>query len=373
MKIGFDAKRAFFNKSGLGNYSRDLIRSLDKNFPESEYHLYTPSLEGSIPFMDFSGVEVSTPFRSKGKLMQSYWRSMKLANRLDQDNIDVFHGLSNELPKSIQRRKVKSVVTIHDLIFLRHPEWYNPIDRAIYQAKFKYSCRVADRIIAISEQTKRDIIEFYRIDEQKISVIYQSCNTLFKQTIPEAFKETVRKKYDLPDRFLLYVGTIEERKNLLNIVMAITAGRIDIPLVVIGRKTKYYNKVKHHIESENLKGIYFKDEVSIEDLPAIYQLADLFIYPSVFEGFGIPILEALYSKVPVITSKGGCFSEVGGASTVYVDPTDIGEISEAIKYISSRKELQEEMIEKGYLHARKFSSTATAQSTMNIYKQLIDA
>lgn len=372
MRIGFDAKRAFFNKSGLGNYSRDLIRSLLRYYPENEYHLYTPSDKGSISFMDFSGINISTPVRATGKFIQSYWRSMKLTGRLEKDNINVYHGLSNELPKNIQHSKVKSVVTIHDLIFLRHPEWYNAIDRVIYKTKFKHSCRIADRIIAISEQTKRDIIEFYGIEAQKIDVVYQSCNDLFKIAYPDAHKESIRKKYNLPDRYLLYVGTIEPRKNLLNIVKAITDGRIDIPLVVIGRKTKYFNRINHFIKSENIKGIYFMDEIRIEDLPAIYQLADLFIYPSVFEGFGIPIIEALYSRVPVITSKGGCFSEAGGPSTVYVDPMDVGEISEAIEYVSGNDKLQEEMRELGYQHAQKFSNKAASYSTMKIYKQLIN-
>lgn len=373
MRIGFDAKRAFFNKSGLGNYSRDIIRSLVKYYPEHEYYLYTPSKQRSILFMDFENIKISTPFRAKSKLMQSYWRSVKLTSRLKQDNIEIYHGLSNELPRNIQKSKVKSVVTIHDLIFLRYPEWYNSIDRTIYRSKFKFSCWVADRVITISEQTKKDIIEFYGIEEQKINVVYQSCNNLFKQISSEKEKSTIKAKYKLPENFLLYVGTIEERKNLLNIVKALKLSKIDIPLVAIGRKTKYYNLVKSYIDTENLKNILFIDEVNVEDLPAIYQLADLFIYPSVFEGFGIPILEALYSKVPVITSKGGCFSEVGGPSSVYVDPSDIEEISEAISYVLGRKKVQEEMKEQGYLHAQKFSDQNAAQSIMNIFNQLISA
>lgn len=372
MRIGFDAKRAFFNKSGLGNYSRDIIRSLITYYPEHKYYLYTPAIQGGMHFMDTDRAEVSTPAGNRNKLMQGYWRSVKLADRLEKDYIDIYHGLSNELPLNIRKSKVKSIVTIHDLIFLRHPGWYNLLDRAIYKAKFKFSCRVADKIIAISEQTKRDIIEFYGIEEQKINVVYQSCHELFKRNVSEADKDLIRKKFNLPETFLLYVGTIEERKNLLNIVKAISVGNIDMPLVAIGRKTKYYNKVKQYIKTENLRNILFIDEVNVEDLPAIYQLADLFIYPSVFEGFGIPILEGLYSKVPVITSKGGCFSEVGGPSSVYIDPFDVEEISEAINYVLGRKKVREEMIEQGYLHAQKFSAKSAAESIMNIYNQLAD-
>lgn len=373
MKVGFDAKRAFFNKSGLGNYSRDIIRSLKKHYPEIEYYLYTPSTSGSLSFMDFTGVKVSTPNKKKGKILQSYWRTLQLSNRLKKDTIDVYHGLSNELPRNIKQSKAKSVVTIHDLIFLRHPEWYRPVDRSIYRAKFKYSCKVADTIIAISEQTKSDIIEFYGIDERKIKVVYQSCNDLFKQEITGKEKEIIKQKYKLPDTFLLSVGTIEKRKNLLSLVKAIKLGRIDIPLIVIGRKTNYFNKIQRFIETEHLKNICFLNEVPVEDLPAIYQLSELFIYPSSFEGFGIPVLEALYSKTPVITSKSGCFKEVGGPSSLYVDPSDIEELSEAIIYVSSKKKVKEEMIEQGYLHAQQFSGKNAAQSLMKIYTRLIDA
>jgi glycosyltransferase involved in cell wall biosynthesis len=371
MRIGFDAKRIFYNRSGLGNYSRDIIRSLQTFYPEHEYYLYTPSLKGSIPFNVPEGVQVSLPNRSKGKLMQAYWRSVQLTKRLNADGIEIFHGLSNELPRNIKKTRIKSVVTIHDLIFLRHPEWYKPIDRNIYRAKFRYSCKISDTIIAISEQTKNDIIEFFGVDEHKIQVVYQSCNNLFKTLATEGDKNSIRKKYALPGEYLLYVGTIEERKNLLNILKAFKTGNINIPLVVVGRKTRYFTEIKHFIETERIKNIHFLNEISVEDLPAMYQMAELFIYPSVFEGFGIPILEALYSRVPVITSQGGCFREAGGPSSVYVNPSDPEEISEAIQYIINREKLQAEMKEIGYRHALQFSDENIARDLMNIYEKLV--
>lgn len=372
MRIGFDAKRAFFNRSGLGNYSRDLILALHRYYPENEYYIYTPSLKNHISFIDPDTVQVETPPGQLGKLGQAYWRSFRLARRAKIDGIEIFHGLSNELPRHIKRTGIKSVVTIHDLIFMHHPEWYKSIDVAIYKRKFRDSSRQADRIIAVSEQTKKDLIVFFDIEESKIEIIYQGCNEVFTKVLGEAEKRKVKEKWALPDEYLLYVGTIEERKNLLTILKAISSMNIDIPLVVVGKKTKYYRQIVKYMDQHKLKNIMFLKEVSVHDLPGIYQMANVFIYPSVFEGFGIPILEALYSKVPVITSKGGCFAEAGGPKSVYIDPGNTEELGDAILQILRHSELQQKMKSDGYKHALQFSSEVTAHRIIDLYNRLLN-
>ncbi|MGB0930862.1 MAG: glycosyltransferase [Chitinophagales bacterium] len=189
MKIGFDAKRAFFNNTGLGNYSRTLIKSLVKYYPDNQYTLYSPkSIEGS-PFAEmqnFKNIEVKTPQTRFQKLLGgSLWRSLQLGNPIKDDQLDIYHGLSHELPRNIHRSRpqTKSIVTIHDLIFLRYPELYSKVDTLIYRQKWKHACQQADKVIAISEQTKSDTIEFLGIEANKIEVVYQSCHPVFTTTM----------------------------------------------------------------------------------------------------------------------------------------------------------------------------------------------
>jgi glycosyltransferase involved in cell wall biosynthesis len=255
---------------------------------------------------------------------------------------------------------------------MRFPHWYPVIDRRIYRKKTVYSCLQADRIVAISRQTKSDIIEFYRIDKDRINVVYQGCDPIFSHILKKKEIKMVLSKYNLPSQYMLYVGTIEERKNLLGLITAIEIGSIDIPLVVVGRPTAYADKVKSYITRKSIENILFLDRVPSRDLPALYQKAMLFIYPSQFEGFGLPILEALTSGTPVITSKGSCFSEAGGKHTLYVDPSNIDELSDAIDRVLSDSSLRNKMIEKGLKYAGKFNQEAMAHSIMKVYEKALN-
>lgn len=372
MRIGFDAKRAFYNKSGLGSYSRNLIQGLIEKYPENQYVLYTPGLSFDLFDPNHPSITVKGPERMLHRIFRFYWRSFYLSRQLPRDAIQIFHGLSHEIPYNFPKKQVRSIVTIHDLIFLRLPHLYRLLDRTIYERKFRYSCENADRIVAVSRQTAGDIVEFFGIDPEKIDVVYQGCNPVFSTDVSLVEKEILRMKYLLPKSFILYVGTIEERKNLLTLIKALHYGKIDIPLVVIGKPTPYLNKIIEFIERHSLINIIFCDIVQNQDLPGIYQLADLFVYPSIFEGFGIPILEALYSKVPVITSRGSSLIEAGGDHTLYVDPNNVEEMSAAIKKVLFDRELQEKMISEGYKHARNFDAEKVTSNIMQVYQKVYD-
>ncbi len=371
MTIGFDAKRAFFNRSGLGNYSRNVINCLSESFPENDYYLYTPKAEASIPFYQRSNCHIVGPPTLAHRLLHPYWRSSKLGQQLRQDNIALYHGLSNELPLDIKKNKIKSVVTIHDLIFLRYPEFYNAWDRKGYKIKFRFAARNADAVIAISEQTKKDIIEFFNIPQPNIHVVYQTCDPIFYDQLHEDHKAMIRSKYGLSKDYILFVGTIEERKNLLNLVKAIHDQKIDIQLVVVGKETPYTISVKEHIEKNKIKNVWFLKKVPTQDLPALFQMASVFVYPSLFEGFGIPVLEALYSKTPVVTSKGSCFAEAGGPHTLYVDPHSPEEIGDAISKILTDQNLRKTMVEEGYKFAKKFHPEIFAKNLMDVYQSIL--
>ena len=175
----------------------------------------------------------------------------------------------------------------------------------------------------------------------------------------------------MPASYILYVGTIEERKNLLRLLRALHIGNIELPLVVIGKETAYAAEVFRFLEEHNTVHVNFYDSIANTDLPGFYQLAEVFVYPSLYEGFGIPILEALASRTPVITSRGGCFSEAGGPSALYVDPMNAPEIAGAIGRVTGESDLRKEMTETGYGHACGFRQDLVAGKVMNVYKNVL--
>jgi len=170
MNIGFDSKRAFFNNTGLGNYSRDTIRILGKYFPSNKYFLYTPKIitNNRLNFIrESNNYFVRSPKNILNKIFKNYWRTKNIVKNLIDDQIDIYHGLSHELPLGIEKTNIKSIVTIHDLIFIRFPHFFSSIDRKIYKYKCKSACERASKIIAVSNQTKRDIIQYLKISEKK--------------------------------------------------------------------------------------------------------------------------------------------------------------------------------------------------------------
>lgn len=371
MRIGFDAKRAFTNTTGLGNYSRSTINGLARHFPDHEYALYTPT-RGDVQYAPPDTADIRLPSSIWSKQLKSYWRTFGLGKRLVKDGIELFHGLSNEIPVGIEKTGVRSVVTIHDLIFMRYPELYPAMDRRIYFRKVRNAVRAADRIIAISRQTRDDILELTDADEQKIRIIYQGCHPWFhKKASPETLGNT-RKKYDLPPAYLLYVGTIEERKDLLTIVRAIHEHHIDIPLVAVGRKTDYFGQVKRYMEQHRVKNIFFHHHIDNADLPAVYQQAEAFIYPSRYEGFGIPVLEALNSGTPVITTRGGCLEETAGAGGLFMEPGNAEELAMLIKKILDDSELRERLITGGSGHALEFREEKTIPKLFHVYQECLE-
>lgn len=369
LKVGFDGKRATNNLTGLGNYSRSLIKLLAEKKTENTYFVYTPKVNSNpriTDFMETEGLQIKTP-----KTGNFLWRSFGILKDLINDGVDLYHGLSQEIPFAINHSKIKTVVTIHDLIFLRFPQYYNIIDRKIYTFKSKYACNNADLIIAISEKTKADIVEFYGIYKDKIKVIYQTCDDIFKTASSEEQLQSVSIKYKLPSKYLLSVGTIEERKNLLSLIKSLPNVSQAVNLVVIGKATSYKKHVLAEIKKLNLqKQILFLENVSFVDLPAIYQLSTAFIYPSKYEGFGIPILEALFSKTPVIAATGSCLEEAGGPASIYVEPEDDQALAKAIDSILNSSVLRNEMIEKGLMYASKFDSDKITEEVMNCYLAL---
>lgn len=369
MKIGFDAKRAFHNNRGLGNYSRDLIRILQENTSD-ELVLFNPKSKKREDVTITEYTKVITPQSFLGKKLKGLWRLMGITKLAKNEHLDLYHGLSGEIPIGISQH-IRSIVTIHDLIFVRYPKLYSFFDRKIHFLKFRYAARKSHHIIAISEQTKQDIITFLGVPEQKISVVYQGCHKAFKQSYSEQQKEQICQKYQLPEQFVLSVGAIEPRKNALEIVKAIT--NLDISLVLIGKKTKYYDKIQAYCKENQMQDrVIVLENLPMQEIAIIYQMACVFCYPSIFEGFGIPIIEALFSKVPVITSKGSCFPEAAGNHSLYVDLNEqtANQIESHIKTLLSDIPKRNFIIEKGYEYAQNFTDKAVFQNLIKVYQKI---
>lgn len=365
MKIAYDAKRFFRNTSGLGNYSRDLVRILAKIYPQDQYILLNKNKsEKGKEILDLPNVSF-VPV-SAGKMSKQFKMGIDAQNA----GADIFHGLSGELPLKWNTKPIKKIVTIHDLIFVRFPQYYTWFDRKIHFWKFRKAANSADKIIAISEQTKRDIIKFLKVPESKITVVYQGCHQSFKEKQSDDFLNRIKAKFKLPEKFILNVGTIEERKNLLNVVKALEG--TEIPLVVVGKKNKkYFQKIKKQIRQSRIK-VHFLKNVSMEELAAIYRLADIFVYPSFFEGFGIPVIEALFSGTVVITSNTSCLPEAGGPDSVYINPENIDDIRAKIIFLWNNESERKRREEKGLEFARKFSDAVIADEMMKVYKSLCE-
>ena len=371
VKIGFDAKRAVQNNTGLGNYSRQMIEILSEYFPDNQYVLFAPKqrenprLQSICERRNIAFVFPSGLFRRFAAL----WRLTGVKKDIAANGIEIFHGLSNEIPLGLHKTGVKTIVTVHDLIFMRFPQFYKAIDRAIYRFKFRYACRHAHRIIAVSECTKRDIVSFFNIPEDKIAVVYQPCHPAFSLRVDDECRAATVEKYGLPPQYLLNVGSIESRKNLMLAVKALKYLPETLHLVAVGKTTPYQKEVEKLAEQLNVQQrLRILNNVPFADLPALYQAAEVFVYPSFFEGFGIPIIEALTSETPVVAAQGSCLEEAGGSHSLYIPPDDERALAQKITEIINNPQLAKLMRTKGKEYVSRFSNENIAGELIMNYK-----
>lgn len=328
LKIGFDAKRLFMNNTGLGNYSRNLVRNLKQFYPEHEYHLFSPKIvenNSTKYFLENDFIIHTCPSWQPAW----YWRSFGVANKINELGLDIFHGLSHEIPYGISK-KTKTIVTIHDLIYEKYPELFGWWNSKIYQWKYRSSCKRSDVIFAISKSTAQDISELYHINADKIKITYQSCDQRF-QTIPMG---------EQPKSYFLYVGTINKRKSLKDIVTALSQLPEDKKknLVVVGDGGYYKHEVLEEIKKYNLQDwIIFKGNLNNDELIKLYDNALCLILPSQYEGFGIPIIESLFRKTPVITCNNSSLPEAAGAGAILIDHGNVKSLLNAMIAIQDVK------------------------------------
>ncbi len=363
LRIGYDAKRAFHNQSGLGNYSRTLLQNVSEEHPDWSFHLFGTELNSSAPWLR-QNFHLHSPQR--GRML---WRRWRIVQDLVQAKLDIYHGLSHELPWGIEKLKLRSVVSMHDVIFQRYPGHYPLVDRLIYDKKWQHSCKVADVLVAISEATRQDLIEFYGVAEDRIKVIYQSISPRYQVRAPQPAPPHL----GLPKDYLLFVGSLTPRKNLLGLLKALLMlpkGQRP-PLVVVGKGRVYGRQMMAYLHRQGLgKEVYFRSEIGNEELPAVYAQALGLVYPSFFEGFGLPIVEALSQGTPVITSHSSAMPEAAGPGALLVDPHKPADIAQAVSQLQDDKALRFRLVQDGQRYIRRFSPEIIAQQWSDLYASL---
>ena len=382
LTIGFEGKRLLSSLTGFGTYSRTLIRDICRFYPEIRCVVIAHDSYNALNKLPtFSSIEVeqvkcldSIKVEYPPNSRQLYWKLLGAKRTLYSQGIDIYHGLAHQIPRSVRQKRVPIVLTVHDLIYRHYPEFSPDDDHRLYESQLINACSISDKIIAVSESTKRDIVDFFSISPKKISVIRQAVDYRYHKVATAETIQQTKSNYGLPERYLLYVGSMSERKNLLSVVKALNiippADRL--PLVVVGAKTSYSNVVGEYIKNNDLDNwLIFPKRVETEDLPAVYQAADIFLYTSLYEGFGIPILEALSSGIPVITSNISAMPEAAGPDSRLIDPKRPDEIASSIIDILSDDSLRHKMIENGSSHSQKFDNRRVTEKMLQLYQSTI--
>ncbi len=376
-RVGFDAIRAIRNSTGLGNYSRALLRALHRYQPRIELRLYSP-LPPRPKFSDLTAELNSDlhlpPYDTTNPLSRSLWRTFRLGRTVAKDRVQLYHGLSHEIPRDLPRTGVPSVVTFHDLIFEKHPEFFRFYDRASYRWRYRWSAKHATAILAVSEQTRDDLLERYRVDPARIVVIPPPRRDTFAAQVAEADRATVRSRYGLPNEFLMSVGTLEARKNQRLLLTALSRLNPDTTpmLVLVGRDGGTGRALGQMVTRLGLtRRVRILTDVATTHLPALMQSATIFLYPSLAEGFGMPIVEALSAGTPVIASAGGCLVEAGGPDSRYVAADDADGWAAAIDDLIGDQATRNRMQETGRSWASRFDSERLAAHLTAVYDAVL--
>lgn len=296
------------------------------------------------------------------------WEQFVQPLALRQAKVDLLHALAFVAPLAAP---CPFVVTVYDLSFLRYPEAFRPFNRWYLSQFTANTVKRAKAVMTISESTRRDVIDLLGVAPDRVYTIYCGVDDSFK-SLPEPEVEAFKARRQLPDTFVLFLGTLEPRKNVDGLIRAYAAWKARDPkaplLVIAGGQGWYYEEIFQLVESLNLTdSIRFPGYVPQEELPLWYNAASLFVYPSHFEGFGLPVLEAMACGTPVITSTASSLPEVAGDAARLVEPTDTDALAEALATVVTHPDLQMDMKEKGLAQAAKFSWEKTAQQTAAIY------
>jgi glycosyltransferase involved in cell wall biosynthesis len=370
--ITLDISAAVHRRAGLGRYAASLARALQPLIPE-QLALFYNAEQGVDPLPDLDHVPTSTVALGYKPWRMAVWLGQLGRipfNRLVPD-ATLFHATEHLLPSL---RRVPTVLTVHDLIFRHLPEHHKPLNRWYLNATMPLYCRRADRIIAVSQATRRDLIAAYDVPAEKITVVPEAAAPRFQPQPPETVAR-IRAKHRLPEDFVLYVGTIEPRKNLIRLLEAWAAlyeAHEAPPLVIVGKhgwlSDDFYAALAKNPCHDAVR---FTGYVEDEELPAIFAAATVFAFPSLYEGFGLPPLEAMACGAPVLCSNTSSLPEVVGDAALTVEPTDTEALRAGLRRLLSDAELRAELRARGFERAAQFSWDRAARETLAVYRSLL--
>jgi glycosyltransferase involved in cell wall biosynthesis len=375
MHIALDYTAGIRQGAGVGQYVRSLVTALLAQDASNKYTLITsgrPTKEHSFPTAsNVRGRSVFIPDRYLNVLWYR-WRVPLYANCIT-GLADIYHGLDFGLPPLIGR--VHKVVTVYDLAFLQHPETAIPSLAAYLNKVVPESVAAADVVAAISHATKLALIEHYKVPPEKITVIPCGIAPHFQRITDTALLEATQRKFDLQRPLILSVGTLEPRKNHLGLIKAFyevqKSKESSAMLALVGGQGWLYEETQRIVTELKLENkVRFLGRVSDLELITLYSLADVFAFPSFFEGFGMPPLEAMACGTPVITSNTSSLPEVTGDAAILVDPHDTNAIANAITRILGDEQLREELRQKGYLQAQRYTWSKAAGKMLSVYQKL---
>jgi glycosyltransferase involved in cell wall biosynthesis len=370
MEIGLDTVAMKSELYGIGNYINSLVISLLSGLSEDRYLLIT-SQSGKRHF-ERLGESVSLETCPANRFLRIYWEQVQLPGILKSRRLQLFHGLASVAPLLIT---CPSVLTVHDLTTLLTPDHHTVARRSYLRWMIPRACRRADAIIAVSESTRDDLVEQLEIPGEKISVVYLGVSKTFRPIKDPEELLRVRRKYNLPEKFILYVGLIEPRKNLDTLIAAYEAAEDvhrEVSLVLAGSLGWRYQPLLSRIRSSKVaRRIFMPGYIKSEDLAAVYGASSLFVYPSLYEGFGLPILEAMACGTPVITSNISSMPEVAGEAALLIDPHSPSDLASAMRRVLAEPAVSSSLSERGKLRAQSFTWDETARKTRQVYEQLV--
>lgn len=373
MKIAINTLAMKSFKHGVGRHIGSLVNALLKIDTKNQYLLYVSDLNAKY-FEVRRNPRVELKFVPANRALRLLWEQTLLPLDLRREKVDIFYGPAFTVPLF---KTCKQVVAVLDLTWFKHRKKHIWIKQLYFRTLIPLAVRQAERVIVISQSTKKDLTKILKTPKDKIAVTCLAADSMFQVIEDIERLQSVVKKYNLPDQFILFLGVLEPRKNIPGLIKAFSKFKEDTSSprkLVIGGGRSYGWKNEEIFQAiKNLKmedEVIFTDFISEADLPAVYNLADLFVLPSFYEGFGLPILEAQACGCPVITSNISSMPEVGGDAALFVDPYDIKGLAEAMRRILTDDKLKAEMIKKGFLNLERFSWEKTAQATLQVFEEV---
>jgi len=375
MRIAIDATILRSQNTGTGFYIINLITGLLNVDNDNEYIIFgDKKIIDKLVLLDKKNFSIEN-VKFKSRILRVFWQLFILPSKLRKIHTNVLHSTNYITP--LFKFKLRVIVTVNDLTFFLFPEKFTITKRLFFKFMVPVFIKRADEIIAASENTKRDILKFFKIPPEKIAVTFESYPAYYNSNISSTDSAVVLNKYGIAKNYFLFVGMIEPRKNILSILKAFIEldEELDEDLIIVGKKGWYYREIEQfmdNIKDKKLKNkIIFTGFVSELELVRIYQNAMIFLYPSFYEGFGIPPLEAMVCGVPVITSNTSSLPEVVGDAAIKINPYNYLELKEAIKLLKENPQKRKELSLKGEEQSKKFNLDDFAKNTINVYMKVI--